>query len=62
MVTMVMPLNLTPLKSSIGGGTTISVIGVDLDIGNVEQTSVAVVFNSSRKRQTSSTLPLSDVM
>ena len=57
MVTMVMPL-----KSPIGGGTTISVIGVDLDIGNVEGTSVAVVFSSSRKRQTSSTLPLSDLM
>ena len=57
MVTMVMPL-----KSPIGGGTTISVIGVNLDIGNVERTSVAVVFSSSRKRQTSSTLPLSDVM
>ena len=56
-VTMVMPL-----KSPIGGGSTISVIGVNLDIGNVEQTSVAVVFSSSRKRQTSSTLPLSDVM
>ena len=51
-----------PLKSPIGGGTTISVIGVDLDIGNVDRTSVAVVFSSSRKRQTSSTLPLSDVM
>ena len=57
MITMVMPL-----KSPIRGGSTISVIGVDLDIGNIEQTSVAVVFNSSRKRQTSSTLPLSDVM
>ena len=57
MVTMVMPL-----KSPIGGGSTISVIGVDLDIGNIEGTSVAVVFRSSRKRQTSSTLPLSDVM
>ena len=57
MVTMVMPL-----KGPMGGGTTISVIGVNLDIGNVERTSVAVVFSSSRKRQTSSTLPLSDVM
>ena len=57
MVTSVMPL-----KSPIGGGSTISVIGVNLDIGNVERTSVAVVFSSSRKRQTSSTLPLSDVM
>ena len=57
MVTMVMPL-----KSPIGGGSTISVIGVNLDIGNVERTSVAVVFSSSRKRQTSLTLPLSDVM
>ena len=56
MVTMVMPL-----KSPIGGGSTIFVIGVNLDIGNVEQTSVAVVFSSSRKRQTSSTLPLNDV-
>ena len=57
MVTMVMPL-----KSPIGGGSTIFVIGMDLNIGNVEQTSVAVVFSTSRKRQTSSTLPLSDVM
>ena len=57
MLTMVMPL-----KSPIGGGSTISVIGVNLGIGNVERTSVAVVFGSSRKRQTSSTLPLSDVM
>ena len=56
-VTMVMPR-----KSPIGGGSTISVIGVNLDIGNAERTSVAVVFSSSRKRQTSSTLPLSDVM
>ena len=56
-VTMVMPL-----KSPIGGGTTISVIGLDLDIGNVERTSVAVVFSTSRKRQTSSTVPLSNVM
>ena len=56
-VTMVMPL-----KSPIGGGSTIFVIGVNLDIGNVELTSVTVVFSSSRKRQTSSTLPLSDVM
>ena len=56
-VTMVMPL-----KSPIGGGSTISVLGLNLDIGNVERTSVAVVFSSSRKRQTSSTLPLSDVM
>ena len=49
-VTIVMPL-----KSPIGGGSTISVIGVNLDIGNVDQTSVAVVFSLS-------TLPLSDVM
>ena len=56
-VTMVMPLK-TPIK----GGSTISVIGVNLDIGNVERTSVAVVFSSSRKRQTLSTLPLSDEM
>ena len=56
-VTMVMPL-----KGPIGGGTTISVIGVNLDIGNVEGTSVAVVFSTSRKRQTALTLPLSDVM
>ena len=57
MVTMVIPL-----KSPIGGGTTISVLGMNLDIGNVEQTSVTVEFSTSRKRQTSSTLPLSDVM
>ena len=50
MVTMVMPL-----KSPIGGGSTISVIGVNLDIGNVKRTSVAVQFSLS-------TLPLSDVM
>ena len=51
-----------PLKNPIGGGTTISVIGMNLDIGDVERTSVAVESSSSRKRQTSSTLPLSDVM
>ena len=56
-VTMVIPL-----KSPIGGGSAISVIGMNLYIGNVQQTSVALMFSSSKKRQILSILPLSDVM
>ena len=50
--------NVMPSKSPTGGGSTVYVMGVNLDIGNVERTSVAVVFGSSRKRQTSNSTML----
>ena len=46
--------NVMPSKSPTGGGSTVYVMGVNLDIGNVERTSVPIVLTSSRKRQTSS--------
>jgi plexin A len=50
--------NVMPSKSPTRGGSTVYVMGVNLDIGNVERTSVAVVFGSSRKRQTSNSTML----
>ena len=45
--------NVMPSRSPTRGGSTVYVMGRNLDIGNVERTSVAVVYSSSRKRQTS---------
>ena len=45
--------NVMPSKSPTRGGSTVYVMGVNLDIGNVERTSIAVVYSLSRKRQTS---------
>ena len=50
--------NVMPSKSPTRGGSTVYVMGVNLDIGNVERTSVAMVFGSSRKRQTSNSTML----
>ena len=50
--------NVMPSRSPTRGGSTVYVMGVNLDIGNVERTSVAVVFGSSRKRQTSNSTML----
>ena len=49
--------NVMPSKSPTRGGSTVYVMGVNLDIGNVERTSVAV-HSSSRKRQTSNSTML----
>ena len=50
--------NVMPSKSPTRGGSTVYMMGVNLDIGNVERTIVAVVYSLSRKRQISNSTML----